>query len=187
MQQKLEQYASTHGDGWSVFSDNSDLVVRFLIDSTPFEGRIKYVPLKTWEILIWLYLPQIQERFFIESKGNWFPEKDGCRRISLPPLDSKYKVHCSNEVFVRNLLGGPLLIHELMSFPEDSVDHLKIYLRDGYLMAKWRFMFGSHQAMRDHRDDVLPARFEFLAEHLKLYYEGFQLQSALRPAQVARA
>ena len=180
MHTTLEHYAKRHGEKWSVSDDNSDLVVRFLVDSTPLEGRIKYVPLKTWEIFIWLYLAQVQERFFIESKRNWFPEKDGCRRISIAPLDAKYKVHCSNESFFRNVVREPRLIHELMNFPEDSVDHLKIYLKDGYLIGKWRFMFSSHSAMRDHRDEVLPARFELLAEHLKLYHHELRAGSHTR-------
>ena len=172
--QTLASYARQHGESVTAFNDKHDMVVRFHLGPTPFEGRIKYVPPKTWEIFLSFHVPQIQQRFFIESKRNWFPEKSGCARIRIPPLDSKYKLHCSDEIFFRAILSRPNLIEHLMGFPEDSVDHLKIYLKDGYLMAKWRFMFSSQRAIRDQRDEILPNRFAFLTDHLLLYYFGLR-------------
>jgi len=172
----LRNYGATIGDDATAFQEGPSFILRFRKDSVPLQACIRHVPPKTWAITLSVSLPNVGvKRFFIESKWVWFPEKSGCHRFSFAPLDSRYKLHCSDDAFFKSMLANQDIVHSLMSFPEKDADHVKVSLKDATLLTAWTFTTSGRFIDLPSRDRVLMDRSRILVQHGLDYYFEIQM------------
>ncbi len=131
----------------SVELETQDYVVRFSSLGAPQELRIRCVPPKSWTISYAARAPEARERWFLESKGVWFPEHLDCRRVRFAPLDDRYKLFASDEGFFRSVFEAPELSDALMKIPAEN--HLKASLKDATLRVAWNVRFDPRFSDRD--------------------------------------
>ena len=167
--QALRALAGTRGDNAAAYQEGRTSFFRFHRGATQFDGQIEYVPLKTWKLSASIPVPDAGKRFFIESKFVWFPEKGGCHRFPFPALDSRYKLHCSDDAFLMRVLANRGIVEELMRIPENMADHMKVFLKDGILTARWTFTTPGQFDNIPTRDALLLARMQFLTDHALRY------------------
>lgn len=144
---KLQAWIFARDPQGKAVSEGNDVVVRFSLLGAPQELRIQHDPPKSWTFLYTARTPDARERWFLESKGVWFPEHGDCRRVKVPPLDAHYKLFASDEAFVRAVFSAKPLEDLLLKLGEE--DHLKASLQDGGLKVAFTVRFNPAYTNRE--------------------------------------
>lgn len=138
---RLEALARQRDPKGTAAMENNDYVARFTKSGSVHELRLRYVPQFSWTSTYSVPLTGAKARWFLESKWVWFPEKSGCKKVKMAPLDERFKLHASDEAFFREVFGGPMPAGVLMQLPADN--HVKGSLKDGVLSFLFRVRFSS--------------------------------------------
>ena len=138
---RLESLARQRDPQGTAGMERNDYVARFTRSGSVHELRLQYIPQFSWTSRYSVPLTGAKGRWFLESKWVWFPEKSGCRKVKLAPLDERFKLHASDEASFREVFGDPTLTGSLMQFPPDN--HVKASLKDGVLSLLFRVRFNS--------------------------------------------
>jgi hypothetical protein len=173
---KLQTWILAKDPQGTALADGNDFVVRFSVMGVPQELRIQYVPPKSWTLLYTAKVPDARERWFLESKGVWFPEHGDCKRVTLPPLDARYKVFASDEPFLRSVFSGKDLEKVLLQVGEE--DHVKASLQNGTLKFALKVRFNPRFT---NREAVLANWAEVVYVLGALCFKGVQLAVMMRP------
>jgi len=155
--------------------DGREFLAKFVSNGDAHQLLLRYIPQFSWTLIHSVAMPAVKARWFLESKWVWFPEKSGCKKVSLPPLDEQYKLFASDEAYVREVFREAKLVGQLMGHPPD--EHVKENLKDGVLTAEWKVRFDPRT---NDRDGVLLNRAGLLFQH------GLELHWGVQMAQVAK-
>lgn len=138
---RLEALARQRDPQGTAGMERNDYVARFTKSGSVHELRLQHIPRFSWCSTYSVPLTGATGRWFLESKWVWFPEKSGCKKVKLAPLDERFKLHASDEAFFREVFGEPKLSGSLMQLPPDN--HVKASLKDGVLSLLFRVRFSA--------------------------------------------
>jgi hypothetical protein len=136
---KLEASIKARDPQGSVRFENETYVTKFSALGAPQELSIRSHRSSSWSLVYKVTLPGAKERWFLESKGVWFPEHPGCRRTKVDPLDARFKMYASDPGYFRAVFNSEDLAGLLLGLP--AGDHLKAFLKDEILALTWNARF----------------------------------------------
>jgi len=146
---RLEAYLRARDPQSAVAVEDGATVLKFSVMGAPQQVRLRSVPPGSWAVSYSVHLPGAKERWFLESKGVWFPEHAGCRRVPFAPLDGRFKMYAADPALFADVFGNGDLPEALLRIPEE--DHLKASLQDGELLLAWDLRLDPGAADRDAR------------------------------------
>jgi hypothetical protein len=144
---RLEAYIRARDPQGSVRLENDHYVTTFSALGAPQELRIRSGRASSWAFAYAVTLPGAKERWFLESKRAWFPERSGCRRVQVAPLDARFKMYASDAPSFAAVFSGPPLADALLQLPAEH--HLKASLKEGALRLAWKVRGQARTADRE--------------------------------------
>ncbi len=143
---KLEAYIKARDPQGSVAVEKNDTVLKFSQMGAPQQVKITTVPRNSWTVAYTVHLPGAKERWFLESKGVWFPEHSGCKRLKCAPLDRRFKMYASEEAPFVAVFGSHDVSAALLQLPPEN--HFKGSMQEGALKLAWKVRFNARTADR---------------------------------------